>query len=342
MLGLHLKTDGHDGGRLCWQVQNGRGRIKATKACALKKNTRKDNAANGDGNTNDKALVYVGSCQRKQAEHTNKREVRGEPTAKNLKTSTANGRLFTSYYRTRYPSLQVYEDNTNKDSVRDGQNGSPDSQDVCIRARASSICCPESFFCEAFANKIAANRAHANQQWIFALIRGEFAPNEFVFIDEPEWMLVQGNSHVSLEVRYLVIFKDTTLHTIRDLRQDHLNMLREVCQKVSAFLRARHAHYAAFRYYFHYMPSVFQLHLHVCCNGTADMNRTQPLSCVMRNIEARDTWYRDALILFSPARATRSSASTPVSASQIYANRSSNMTRLCADRAVDKQDGLCI
>jgi hypothetical protein len=340
MLGLHLKTDGHDGGRLCWQVQSGRGRIKETKAYALKKNARRDDAANGDGNTNDKTSMYVASCKRKQAEHAKQRAARPESTAN--RHSTSSGRVFTGYCRTRYPSLLVHEDNMNKDYVRDEHNSSPESQDVSTKTRACSICCPESFFCDAFANKITANRAHANQQWIFDLIRGEFAPNEFVFVDEPGWMLVQGNSHLSQDVRYLVIFKDTTLHTIRDLRQHHLAMLREVREKVVAFLRTRHAHHASFRYYFHYMPSVFQLHLHVCCNGTADMNRTQPLSCVMRNIEARDTWYRDALILFSPARATRSTASTPVSASQIYTTRSSNMARLCVDRAVDKQRGLCI
>lgn len=331
MLGLHLKTDCHDGGRVCWQVQSGRGRMKA---CA-----RKDDAEKGD-RKKDKAVVYTGACKRKQAEHAKMRATglsqRAEPTGKQ-----DGGRVFTGYYRTRYPSLQVHAESTSKDSVRDGERGhaSPDVHDMCLRTRASSICFPEAFFCEAFTQKIAANRAHANQQWIFNLIRGEFAPDELVFMEEPAWMLVQGNSHVSQEVRYLVIFKDTTLHTIRDLRQAHLALLRDVREKVGFFLRARHAHHAAFRYYFHYMPSVFQLHLHVCCNGTADMNRTQPLSCVIRNIEARDTWYRDALILYSAARATRSAASTPVSASQIYAARSA---RVCADRPADKHDGLCI
>jgi hypothetical protein len=63
------------------------------------------------------------------------------------------------------------------------------------------------------------------------------------------------------------------------------------------------------------------------------MNRTQPLSCVMRNIEARDTWYRDALIFFSPARATRSNAPASVSA---------NMAPVCAHRGTDKHDRVCI
>lgn len=323
MLGLHLKTDGHDSGRVCWQVQSGRGRIKMTSVYAQKKKASKDNEAHGDGKTKNKACVYADSCKRKQPHEA---KLRGEQTADYY--STASARLFTSYCRSRQLPPHV-----DKDSVRDGQLMSPERHEMCVRARPSSICCPEQFFCDAFRSKIEANRAHANQQWIFDLIRGEFGANEFVFVDEPEWILVQGNSHVSQEVRYLVIFKDKALHTIRDLRQQHLAMLRGMWLKVSRFVRARHAHHAAFRYYFHYMPSVFQLHLHVCCNGTADVNRTQPLSCVMRNIEARDTWYRDALIFFSPARATRSNAA---------ASASANMAPVFAHQATDKHDRVCI
>ena len=323
MLGLHLKTDGHDSGRVCWQIQSGRGRMKMTRVCAPKPSAHKDDEAQGDSKAKSKACVYIDACKRKQ---THEAKVRAE--------QMAGARFFTNYHRLRYPSEQVQKQRAEKDSVREGQLVSPERHETCARVRTSSICCPEQFFCDAFRSKIEANRAHANQQWIFDLIRGEFAPSEFVFVDEPEWLLVQGNSHASQEVRYLVVFKDKELHTIRDLRQRHLAMLREMWLKVSRFVRVRHAHgHAAFRYYFHYMPSVFQLHLHVCCNGTADMNRTHPLSCVMRNIETRDTWYRDALILFSPARATRSNA-------QAFA--SANVSPVCAHRAADKHDRLRI
>jgi len=324
MLGLHLKTDGHDTGRVCWQIQSGRGRMKMTRVSAPK------NSAHKDDETKNKACVNVNVdlCKRKQPHEA---KLRCEHTANYMSTSSA--RLLTGYYRSRYAPLQVDKHSASKDSVRDGQLVSPERHEICLRARPSSICSPDLFFCDAFRNKIEANRAHANQQWIFDLIRGEFAANEFVFVDEPDWVLVQGNSHVSQEVRYLVIFKDKALHTIRDLRQQHLAMLRAMWLKVSRFVRARHTNHAAFRYYFHYMPSVFQLHLHVCCNVTTDMNRTQPLSCVMRNVEARDTWYRDALIFFSPARATRSNAAAPVSA---------NMAPVCAHRGTDKHDRVCI
>jgi hypothetical protein len=302
--------------------------MKMSRVSAPKNNARKDDEAHADGKAKNKACIFVDSGKRKQPHEA---KLRVEQSASH--SSTANTRSLTSYYRARYAPLQVDKHSASKDNVRDGQLVSPERHEMCLRARASSICCPELFFSDAFRNKIEANRAHANQQWIFDLIRGEFAANEFVFVDEPEWILVQGNSHVSQEVRYLVIFKDKALHTIRDLRQRHLAMLRAMWVKVSRFVRARHANHAAFRYYFHYMPSVFQLHLHVCCNVSADINRTQPLSCVMRNIETLDTWYRDALIFFSPARATRSNAPAAVSA---------NMAPVCAPRGADKHDRVCI
>ena len=70
-------------------------------------------------------------------------------------------------------------------------------------------------------------------------------------------------------------------------------------QSKSRFVRARHTNHAAFRYYFHYMPSVFQLHLHVCCTPPVDPARRQYLPGLIRNITVLDTWYRDALMLFS-------------------------------------------
>lgn len=173
------------------------------------------------------------------------------------------------------------------------------------RSRVYGICCPTQFFCEEFARKIEANRVHENQQWIFNLIEGHGAKTERVFVNEDDWMLVQGSSYNPSDIRYLVIFKDTTLRTIRDLRQKHLPMLRRARQGVLSFLRSQKLKEDDFKMYFHYLPSVFQLHLHVCSAASNDSIRTQHLACVVRNIEECDTWYRDALILFAPPRAAR-------------------------------------
>ena len=182
------------------------------------------------------------------------------------------------------------------------------SPKTCLRHRATSICCPNLFAGESFQSKVAANREGASQRWIFELIDGQFRPNENVFLDEAEWMLVQGHSHTAHQIRYLVVFKDLALHTIRDLRQAHVPMLMDAWRRVKRFVAARHESDASFQFYFHYMPSVFQLHMHVCMSSVLDMNRTQRLACVLRNLRTSDTWYRDALILFAAPRQARANA----------------------------------
>ncbi len=73
-----------------------------------------------------------------------------------------------------------------------------------------------------------------------------------------------------------------------------------------AFLRKRHATHWKFQCYFHYMPSVFQLHMHVCLPRTSDAGHVHPLGLVRRNLGARNNWYRHALILCPAQRPLRS------------------------------------
>ena len=182
-----------------------------------------------------------------------------------------------------------------------------ESADVAKRGKMH-ICCPETFFCEEFLERIRLNREHERQRWIFELIAGRFAESETVFLDEQDWLLVEGCAYSGQSSRYLVIFKDLALHTVRNLRQKHVEMLKDVQRKVRGFLETRHGSNQEFRLYFHYLPSVFQLHMHVCSAAPVDVNRRQYLSGVIRNLMAVDTWYRDALMLFASSRAAREGA----------------------------------
>ena len=168
------------------------------------------------------------------------------------------------------------------------------------QSRVFSICCPVLFFSGVFKKKIDANRQ--KEQWIFDLIRGTQNTSEEVHIDRPTWMLVQGRSHVKDTNRYLVIFKNEKLETIRDLRQEHVAMLKQMQKTVRRWLAAKEAKHGQYKLYFHYLPSVFQLHLHVCCSPPVDSARRQYLPGVIRNLEFKDTWYRDALMMFSCGR----------------------------------------
>jgi len=198
------------------------------------------------------------------------------------------------------------------------------------KCNRSGICCPTQFFREEFVQKIEANRAHQNQRWIFNLIQNPQETTEKVFLNKDEWMLVKGSSFTSMDERYLVIFKDMELRTIRDLRQKHVPMLQDVEKQVNKYL-LENCTSRDFRMYFHYLPSVFQLHMHVCNNSTNESIRRQYLNCVVANIEQKDTWYRDALILFAPPRGPRAQGVCVVGNEYVS-----------EDTTPDKQDGVDI
>jgi hypothetical protein len=171
------------------------------------------------------------------------------------------------------------------------------------------------------------------------LIAGNAAPKEEIFLDGTDWMLVLGSSYSAPDVWYFVIFKDLTLHTIRDLRLSHVEMLKKLQREVRLFLQANHSNHAEFRMYFHYLPSVFQLHLHVCGEASADRSRTQLLSCEVRNLLACDTWYKDALILFSPPRVGGPRRAVAAATVAVAADKRDGVLM---NPSADKPDGVCI
>ena len=90
--------------------------------------------------------------------------------------------------------------------------------------------------------------------------------------------------------------------TIRDLRQKDVGMLRGVLASVRSQMRERHPEWASCVVYFHYYPSVYQLHAHVC--EDKGVLHVHALSCrchhiahLLRNLEKDSEWYAKALIL---------------------------------------------
>lgn len=150
--------------------------------------------------------------------------------------------------------------------------------------------------------------ADRDKQWIYKLIRGEGgSEREVVYVDTPEFMICR-DLHPGTDERFLVVFKDLALQTIRDLRGEHVGLLRRVQRSVCRFLSQAQPQLAGeYRIFFHYTPSVFQLHAHVSMmHAYTQRTRVHPLSVVVQNLEAESTHYRDALILISLCRSMKS------------------------------------
>lgn len=153
---------------------------------------------------------------------------------------------------------------------------------------------PDSYFSEEFQKSIASQRDSTSHKWIFDLIRGAY---EKVYIDEKEWMLALDTKTIENDMYYLVIFKDISLQSIRNLGSKHVPLLTKVEHEVHSFLEKKHENHKDFQLFFHYMPSFFQLHLHVCTRHTRDPVCEYPITTVIQNLTRQDNWYRDGLFL---------------------------------------------
>jgi len=163
------------------------------------------------------------------------------------------------------------------------------------------ICSPHDYYSVMNQENIAKLCMRDNRQWIYSLINaGTAAHNEIVMTETTQWLLCL-DKHPGEDTRYLVVFRDLALKTIRDLREKDVPMLREVLASVRLEVRQRHPAWVGCLIYFHYYPSVYQLHAHVC----EDQGRFPRLaSCrchhvahVLRNLLQDNLWYAKALIL---------------------------------------------
>ncbi len=156
------------------------------------------------------------------------------------------------------------------------------------------VCSPNDFYKSKMNKFITRQCNDISSQWIYQIIDNKLKDtDEVVFHNTPEWVLCL-DKHVGQDTRFLIIFKDRSLHTIRDLRQTHVRMLHEIDAFLVQWLGAERSKYS---FYFHYMPSVFQLHLHITTvYSTRNTVRMQPLHVVIRNIEQDSLYYHKALI----------------------------------------------
>jgi len=139
------------------------------------------------------------------------------------------------------------------------------------------------------------------------------AHDEVVMTETAQWLLCL-DKHPGEDTRYLVVFRELALKTIRDLRGQDVPMLLEMLASVRAEMLARHPQWADCQVYFHYYPSVYQLNTHVCEGAEGASTRKASCRChdvghVVRNLRADPLWYSKALILTNrPKNVFRSTA----------------------------------
>ena len=164
-----------------------------------------------------------------------------------------------------------------------------------------AICSPDLYYTPRMQKYIYQKCQESDKKWIYRIIQGKpWSSKEVVYIDDKDWMLCK-DIHPGADTRYLVVFKSLELKTIRDLRQEHVTLLMKMKRETQRFLCMQHGKHAAkFQFFFHYTPSVYQLHAHISIPGSFyNFSRSHPLSVVVRNLINNSFHYRDGMILFS-------------------------------------------
>ena len=146
-------------------------------------------------------------------------------------------------------------------------------------------------------NFILKNNQDPSKKWIYGVSTSE---HENIILEHAQWTIVTDK--LSTNPRYLVVFKDRSLKTIRDLRVLHLPMLRQLQRLVPAYFQK------PMQCFFHYFPSVYQLHMHIAPEKNHRItDRAHPLNCVINNLQNNSNHYKNALILTRLHKSMRNS-----------------------------------
>jgi hypothetical protein len=140
-------------------------------------------------------------------------------------------------------------------------------------------------------------------KWISKIEQG-LAETENIISETPDYYLlpdVKWDRKVP-NLYLLLIFKDTSLGSIRDLTAEHLPLLERVRAQVLRFIEGRYGLPANnIRCFFHYMPSAWRLHMHIqhvssttALGSGTQCGRARLLNEVMSNINLIPDYYQRA------------------------------------------------
>jgi len=158
-------------------------------------------------------------------------------------------------------------------------------------------CTPDFAFSEEMQSYVDNQINMPRKQWIYDVISGE-RESENVLLEDNDVVFLPDTHALNdgKTINWLAIMKDRSLKSLRDLRGRHVKLLKRIRLQCTEFIMAttgwkRHNIMA----YIHYLPSVFQLHIHFCAPygsyTTLDVLKVHPLDTVISNLEIDPEYY---------------------------------------------------
>ena len=155
------------------------------------------------------------------------------------------------------------------------------------------LCDTEMYYSDNLQNFVHSSICHEDKQWIYNL---QSSDDEKIILNHDDFVMVK-DKYSTKNQKFLLVFLNKNLKTIRDLRHNHLETLKFIQREVPAkcaSLTGKHS----WKLFFHYFPSVFQLHLHVHYSKIyKQCERAQHLNTVIKNLEQNSMYYKNAIIM---------------------------------------------
>jgi len=160
---------------------------------------------------------------------------------------------------------------------------------------------PKKLILENYNDYTKLNIKNIDKEWIYNIIDHKAESNDIIFEDnniilipDYKWDKTLKNLHI------LAIFKDKSLGSIRDLQASNIEVLEESIQNGKKVIMEKYGIDNLISY-FHYRPSVWQLHMHFTNIDTDNKNsfllpRAHLANTVIQNLKNDSDYYRKAIL----------------------------------------------
>jgi len=152
---------------------------------------------------------------------------------------------------------------------------------------------------EDYTNNVLPIALTRNRQWVYNILEGKKEKEKVIYQDSDFLLIpdIKWNGLDIMELRILAFFKDQELHSIRELTGDHIKLLEKVKNTSCQIIKEKFdLDENQLKIFFHYRPSVWQLHMHFNClflkNQSSSIERAHSVYSIIENLKLDTDYFK--------------------------------------------------
>jgi hypothetical protein len=147
-------------------------------------------------------------------------------------------------------------------------------------------------------------RDFKKEQWIYNIIDG-IAEHDKILYNDDKIVIIPNytwtNDSDLSKMYILTIPTDKTLHSLRDLNENHIELLEYIKIKTLEIIKNTYGFDSDIvKCYIHYAPSTYHLHIHFCLITNIETNSSveysHSLTNVITNIKIKNNYYQTVIL----------------------------------------------